>query len=468
MLARDFKRVVLIVGPFLFLVYIGIRCLDFRDSSSGFNTWFDHIFAPNWRQADELKPHSRPAPSAAAHPPAPEDTEPPIAVPPTVLPPTPPADSVPIATEPTHHEVFSISTFDKRFFPIHFGDEDAMNPNILPHPTLDNTYIIVAQRRKTHDDKTAEHFELVCNAVFTMEGLSCVEAPTTLPIAATKSGDDKCPPKLAYIAMNIGPHDARVFHGPKAPFITFGSNSLYSCFGQFMQDFRTLGNWGFQMSLDQGFSTGTELQRPPPWGTMEKNWFPFWDEDGAVYVHHDVAPKRVFSKLNLDGSVGPDLAPLAPGDETCLGRYMPKLPPDLESIHQATNSLSITFCKRMDVNCKPTDDNTFIFTIFQHKTFYHFHSEYEPYVMVFRQKAPFEVFAVSKKPIWIHGREKKETGASDMFYVTSMSWGTKGQRYHGYMDDTLFLAFGIEDKMAGGIDITAEDLLSELGTCLEA
>ncbi|OLN96337.1 hypothetical protein CCHL11_04511 [Colletotrichum chlorophyti] len=450
MLTRDLRRVVLVVGPFLFMVFVGLRYLDSKDSPSGLDNWFDHIFAPNWRQSDELKPHSRPAPPAAA----PTATR-------SIL--TAPS---PITTMPTHHEIFSVSTPDRKFFPIIFGHEEALNPNIIPHPTRDNAFIVVAQRKKA-DDNTAEHVELVCNAIFSSKGLSCTEAPAILPIAATKSGDH-CPPKLAYIALNVGPHDARVFNGPSAPFIVYGSNSIFACFGQFMQDFRTLGDWGFNASLDQGFVLGTELQRPPPWGTMEKNWFPFWAEDGTVYLHHDVAPKRVFAMLNADGTVGPDIAPLAGGDEACLSRYMPELPPELESIHQATNSLSITFCKRSDPTCKVTSDNTFVFTIFQHKTFYRFHSEYEPYVMLFRQRAPFEVFAVSKRPIWIHGRERREDGGSDMFYVTSMSWKGKDQKYHGFLDDVLFLSFGIEDQQTGAIDIMAEELLAELGSCLEA
>ncbi|KAK6213581.1 hypothetical protein QIS74_09583 [Colletotrichum tabaci] len=452
MLARDFKRVVLIIGPFLFLAYVGIRCLDVGSSAPGPNRWFDHVLSTNWRLNDGLKPFSQPPNSAA-----PTQSQAAFAVSP---PPSAPTEAT------THHEIVSSSTIDKNFFPIFFGELEAINPNILPHPTLDNTFIVVAQKRKA-DDNTVEHVELVCNAVSTPEGLTCVDVPTALPIAATKSGDDKCPPKLAYIALNVGPHDARVFYGPKAPFIVFGSNSIFACFGQFMQDFRTLGDWDFEMSPDVGFGRGTELQRPAPWGTMEKNWFTFWDEEGVIYLHQDVAPKRVFAKLNADGSVGPDLAPLATGDEACLSKYMPKLPPDLESIHQATNSLSVSFCKRRDPTCKATSDNTFIITVFQHKTFYRFHSEYEPYVMVFRQRAPFEVFAVSKKPLWIRGREKRLDGSSDMFYVTSMSWKRKDQRYHGFLDDVLFLSFGIEDQRTGAIDVLAEDLLAELGTCLE-
>ncbi|KAK2042337.1 hypothetical protein LZ31DRAFT_624190 [Colletotrichum somersetense] len=447
MLARDLKRVVLIVGPFLFLLYVGIRCLDFRNSVTDFDHWYDYIFAANWRQNDELEPHQKLLPSGTA-------THPEGMI----------AAGNPASTEETHREIFSTSTEDRKFFPIRFGQEETINPNVLPHPNLDNTFIIIAQKRKI-EDNTTEHLELVCNAVFTLGELTCVEPPSVLPIAATISGDGKCPPKLAYIALNVGPHDARVFYSPKSPFIVFGSNSRFTCFGQFIQDFRSLGDRGFEMLLDSGFDIGTELQRPPPWGTMEKNWFLFWDEDGAAYIHQDVAPKRVFARMNADGSVGPDLAPLAAGDEACLSKYMPKLPPDLESIHQATNSLSISFCKRSDPTCKATSDNTFLFTIFQHKTFYRFHSEYEPYVMMFRQKSPFEVFAVSKRPIWIHGREKRLDGGSDMFYVTSMSWKRKDQRYHGFLDDVLFVSFGVEDQRSGVIDVLAMDLLAELGAC---
>jgi hypothetical protein len=52
-----------------------------------------------------------------------------------------------------------------------------------------------------------------------------------------------------------------------------------------------------------------------------------------------------------------------------------------------------------------------------------------------------------------------------MLYMTSISWKSHGQKYHGYIDDTLFLAFGREDSAAGGIDVTARDLLAELGMC---
>jgi hypothetical protein len=248
-----------------------------------------------------------------------------------------------------------------------------------------------------------------------------------------------------------------------------------------MLDFRILVDWGFETFAEEEFRKATELQRPAPYGPVEKNWFVFWDKQGQIYAHYDVAPKRVFAKLDYDGSVGQDLAPLAAAsDEKCMAKYMPKLAPELESIHQATNTLSITLCKRSDSSCEASDSNTFIITIFQHKSFYSFHSVYEPYIMVFQQTAPFEIYGISTKPIWIHGRgnpgEGKQPGSlvqeesrpldqTEVFYITSLSWKTHGQKYHGYIDDVLFIAFGIEDSKAAGIDIVASDLFMDLGLC---
>src|SRR5947208_168480 len=36
----------------------------------------------------------------------------------------------------THHEVLSVSTADKKYFVIDFGEEGATNPSIIPHPLL--------------------------------------------------------------------------------------------------------------------------------------------------------------------------------------------------------------------------------------------------------------------------------------------------------------------------------------------
>jgi hypothetical protein len=153
-----------------------------------------------------------------------------------------------------------------------------------------------------------------------------------------------------------------------------------------------------------------------------------------------------------------------------MSKYMPEIQDSSnEFIHQATNSLSITMCKRSELNCEPSDSNTFIFTIFQKKV--HFGvagSSYEPYVMLFRRSAPFELHGISTKPFWIHGRkpQQQEAGVHEMMYVTSMSWMSHGQKYHGYSDDALFSAFGIDDSRTAGIDVRAGDLFKDMGICM--
>src|SRR5262249_30292061 len=93
----------------------------------------------------------------------------------------------------------------------------------------------------------------------------------------------------------------------------------------------------------------------------------------------------------------------------------------------------------------------------------------------------FALHAIAKKPLWIHGRdvftrmsgsifwEGKELPSrhSEMFYVTSMSWKTHGQKYHGYIDDVLFVSFGIEDSRPATIDGVAGDLLRDMGFCAD-
>ncbi|KAK5213824.1 hypothetical protein LTS03_009975 [Exophiala xenobiotica] len=360
----------------------------------------------------------------------------------------------------TYIEVFSVSTKNGKYFLIEFGAEDAINPSILPHPTQPETWIIVAQQQRSTINNSVWFAELVCDAKFKRGKLACIRPPKILPIAATTS--DKCVGDLSYFALNIGPHDARVFYGPSSPMLV---------------------DWGYEPVVGNEFRMATELQRPPPLGLIEKNWFVFWDKHEEAYAHYDVAPNRVYAKLGSDGSVGQDLAPLARhSDEKCMQRYMPKVAEQLESIHQATNSLSITLCKRSDLTCEPDDSNTYVLSIFQHKSFYSFHSVYEPYVMLFKRTSPFELHAISSKPIWIHGRgkagEKRPKGSefesletwnqTEMFYVTSISWKSQGQKYHGYSDDVMFINFGIEDLKTAGVDIVAGELLKDIGICSSA
>lgn len=380
-----------------------------------------------------------------------------------------------------YREIFSLSTPDKKYFNIDFVDFEAINPNIIPHPTLPDTWIMVAQQQRSIVDRTVWCAEIACNAQMINGTLTCVSRAMNLPIGRTPG--DKCGSEgfESMLRYNIGPHDARVFYGPDNPYIIYGSNSELTCFGMWATDFRLMVDWGLESYKDGEFRLPTELQRPGKYLLVEKNWFMFWDKDKNMYIHNDLSPKRMFAKLEFNGTVGPDLAPAAAEkDEKCMEKFMPKLAPDHESIHQATNSISITLCKRADSSCKQDDSNTFAMHIFHHKTYYSFHGDYMPYVVLIQQVAPFALHAISTKPLWIHGKEKgdpnntakdmrynntKQMDQNEMLYITSIGWKNKGQKYHGYLDDVLFLGFGIEDQRTAGMDVLGGDLLQDLGKC---
>ncbi|KAI1336341.1 hypothetical protein F5Y15DRAFT_203680 [Xylariaceae sp. FL0016] len=365
-------------------------------------------------------------------------------------------------TGQTHTILYSQSTVDRKFFLIKFGDEKTINPSILPHPTLPGTWVIIAQRFDRTKESQSPHVELACDAAFIDDALQCTSSPITLPILATEGG--KCEGDLGYVNLNVGPHDARVFLGPQGPYTVYGSNSKFTCFSQWIQNFDVLIGWA-STSSHAVFHQGTELQRPLPYSMMEKNWFIFWDKDDQMFAHYDIAPKRVFARLGLDGSAGTNMADqTAQTDAECIEKYLPQLGPESEDFHQATNSLSVTMCKRSDPLCRPDDDNTIILTVFHRKTYHNFQGVYEPYVMAFRRRQPFEVYGFSRTPLWIHGREVVRE-RHQMFYITSINWRSQGLGYHGYLDDVLFLGFGIDDALTAGIDVLAGDLLTSLGRC---
>lgn len=376
----------------------------------------------------------------------------------------------------SHIEIFSQSKQNGRYFNVEFGAYQGINPNMIPHPSLSSSWILVAQLQRSDIYNTVWFSELSCVAEFYGDVAKCTQPPLILPIAPTPGGN--CEDDLAYLNYNVGPHDARVFRGPENSYVMYGSNSGHTCFGLWLQDLRMLVDVGHGESSLNLARKPVELQRPSPYGTMEKNWFLFWDLDGQVYIHHDVSPQRTFAQMELDGTIGEDLGLIvSEKDSNCIAAYMPQIAPTQESLHQATNSLSITLCNQSDLSCTPSVENTFVMHVYQHKRYYDFHSVYEPYVMLFKQEAPFELYAMSIKPLWIHGRgvagENRPSHVpadaswdqTEMFYVTSMNWKEQTRKYHGYIDDVILLGFGIEDESSGVIDVLASDLLKGIRHC---
>lgn len=88
-------------------------------------------------------------------------------------------------TEGVYNEIFSRSTSSKKYFKIDFSPHPAINPNAIPHPTLPNTWIIVAQRDEHYVENSVWFTELMCNAAFKGETLACTHPPFIAPIGRT-------------------------------------------------------------------------------------------------------------------------------------------------------------------------------------------------------------------------------------------------------------------------------------------
>lgn len=432
MIVRDLKRLALVAGPMMILLLLSASLWHSRPGN--LSSSVGGLLGKNAKSAHSSPPriHRKPR----------------------------------LTPNETHYEIFSATSSDAQYYEIRFG-RDVYNPSVIPHSKFNNTWHIVGQPW-TDPNATEDRlvrYQVGCLAQFVGGTLMCIDYLKRLPIEPTKG--TKCEGHLALLNMFEGPHDARVFFGPQTPLTTYGSNSANTCIAQFVQDFRKLVDWEYEFMTNDDFPVGTEMVRPAPFAQLEKNYFPFWDNVGQMHVHYDMFPKRGYSKLDRDGIAGPNLANTTTAqDEKCLQRYMPELDPKgEESIHQATNSLKITLCNRADKDCEPHAGNTYIMAIIQKKSFFNYHAEYEPYVVLFQERAPFELHAISKKPLWIAGRKRHQGRATDMMYVASMNWRERGRKYHGYLDDVVFLGFGYEDKGSGMIDVRAEDLLVDMGPC---
>lgn len=379
-----------------------------------------------------------------------------------------------------YRELFSLTTRTREGFPVFIEGSGVYDPNIIPHPTKSDMWILVAQRIPS-DNASDISEQLVC-IVGLLDGvLICAEDPITLPLSPSIHGS--CEDDLAWLNELSGAKDVRMLYGPDAPYVVYGSQSQYTCLGIWLQDARTLLQpFHLERPLITSFKAATEVRRPAPFNGVEEKYFIFWDNQGRAYAHQELWPERVFAQIEPDGDVGENLAPLAARkDQVCMAKYMPDIEADMESISQAANSLSITLCKRKDSKCTPDDSNTFIMALFNREFHYDSHTVYDPYVLLFQRTAPFALHAISQRPLWIHGRdaltalsgsrqyEGREIwipeGHTEMFSITSMSWMTHGQKYHGFVDDVLLLAYGIEDSRAAAIDVTAGDLLQDLDFC---
>jgi hypothetical protein len=162
MLVRELKRLLPFFGPLLVLLFIAVRL-------------YDKTLVPLPSFGDAAQKDSSSESKAPANPANPLKNG------------VHPAGYV----EGAYRDLFSLSTPDKKYFPIVFDRKQSINPNAIPHPFLDNTWIIVSQQQRSDLEKTVWFAELICNAVFKNNGeLACVEPPMILPISKTPVRDN--------------------------------------------------------------------------------------------------------------------------------------------------------------------------------------------------------------------------------------------------------------------------------------
>lgn len=380
-----------------------------------------------------------------------------------------------------YREIASRSSPDGSYWHISFHGLDGYNPNVIPHPTHPDVFVVVAQDRAPFDLN-----EISCLATFENGHLACSDPPTVLPVPPSIKG--QCQGQFSALNDFPGPRDARLAYSPDLPYLTYGSQSNYICLGQWVHDLRPLIPTLFPQDPHNAASHftqyPTEISRTQPYDrtasdALQKNFFLFWDADGNTYAQYDIAPNRSFAQLDAHGIAGPDLALTPAGPDTaCLQKHLPAITdPTNESIHQSTNSLALTTCDRG--TCTPSPANTFIMHIYQHKLVHRNHPVYESYVYLFARHAPFALHALATRPFWVRGRlapgpvdrpldapdRNLPANQSEMLYVVSMAWKGAAQRYHGFLDDELLLSFGREDATAGVVDVRAADLLQDLAAC---
>lgn len=84
-----------------------------------------------------------------------------------------------------YREILSVSTADRKFFKIDFSPHRGINPNVIPHPTLKDHWLVMGMFDSHVVENSAWSAELVCTATFKGDVLACIDPPLILSIGKT-------------------------------------------------------------------------------------------------------------------------------------------------------------------------------------------------------------------------------------------------------------------------------------------
>lgn len=298
----------------------------------------------------------------------------------------------------------------------------------------------------------------------------------------------------------IGPEDMKLFwtrEGAPLIIFTYQVDDENLCQGMFIVDARAavpellpeLGSYAKDMPAIR-FEEPVGLRRQAPEGEeaspryqREKNWaltqsdfshdaddLMFMVEPGKLYRYKSENEPVEDIGSKQESAVQEPYPPNIDADEetwhsdqaTCVHDVMLSN----NHVHQSTPMLSVTLCNRGQ--CTPTANNTVMIGMLQRRydppgvqsTWYDRH------IAVYNSEAPYNMISVSKT-LTYYGEGSKYIWTGSMVYIK------KDKRYyfdrsHGYLDDEIWLSFGIGDAAPGWMDVKARDLVSGHYLCQDA
>lgn len=280
----------------------------------------------------------------------------------------------------------------------------------------------------------------------------------------------------------IGPEDTRLYWthaGAPMLMFTHQVNNPGECQGMFMIDARAaipelVTAFGEHASLlpKIEISKPRQLRRPSQevqetsWNyrfEREKNWAAFQhppligDKENTnpddLFFHVQPEAPRIYRFVRGQKYVASVAEPSKP--QTCLRDVVD------EGLHQGTPLLSLTMCKRGE--CEPDQHNTILLGIVQKRRLSPY-LWYDGRIVTWNATAPFEFRSISKRVMWKGIQERQYNWNCGLIYHWN-STTVPENRSHGFLDDEMWVTYGVTDHLAGWIDVLPDDLLKDHTMC---
>lgn len=280
----------------------------------------------------------------------------------------------------------------------------------------------------------------------------------------------------------IGPEDAKLYwmHSG-APILMFTHQVPYKgeCQGMFMIDARAavpelIDAFGphasslpkIELTKPRQVRRQRQELKETSWSyrfEREKDWVPFQyppladDPDSTepddLFFHVQPEAPRIYRFVPGEKYVAAVAEPPTP--QTCLKDNV------AAGLHQGTPLLSLTLCKRGE--CTPDKHNTILLGLVQRRQKSPY-TWYDSRIVTWSATAPFAFRSVSKRIIYQGTQEQQYNGNCGLIYHWD-STVVPQNRSHGYLDDEMWVTYGITDREAGWVDVMPEDLLKDHIMC---